>query len=68
MAPARSQRQNRPIQTVSELEERDPPFIRLRKFAASPEITEIYIALRPNEIAGFRPPGKGTNGFFAQED
>jgi 2-C-methyl-D-erythritol 4-phosphate cytidylyltransferase len=26
----------------------------LRKFAASPEITEIYVALRANEIAGFR--------------
>ncbi len=26
----------------------------LRKFAASPEISEIYIALRPNEIAGFQ--------------
>ncbi len=26
----------------------------LRKFAASPEISEMYVALRPNEIAGFR--------------
>jgi len=26
----------------------------LRKFAASPEISEIYVALRGNEIAGFR--------------
>lgn len=26
----------------------------LRKFAASPEVNEIYIALRANEIAGFR--------------
>ena len=26
----------------------------LRKFAASPEIEEIYVALRANEIAGFR--------------
>ena len=26
----------------------------LRKFAASPEVAEIYIALRENEIAGFR--------------
>ena len=26
----------------------------LRKFAASPEVTEIYVALRANEIAGFR--------------
>jgi 2-C-methyl-D-erythritol 4-phosphate cytidylyltransferase len=26
----------------------------LRKFAASPEVSEIYIALRANEIAGFR--------------
>jgi 2-C-methyl-D-erythritol 4-phosphate cytidylyltransferase len=26
----------------------------LRKFAASPEITEIYVALRAHEIAGFR--------------
>ena len=26
----------------------------LRQFAASPEITEIYVALRANEIAGFR--------------
>jgi 2-C-methyl-D-erythritol 4-phosphate cytidylyltransferase len=26
----------------------------LRKFAASPEISEIYVALRANEIAGFR--------------
>jgi 2-C-methyl-D-erythritol 4-phosphate cytidylyltransferase len=26
----------------------------LRKFAASPEIAEIYVALRANEIAGFR--------------
>src|SRR5947209_11053349 len=26
----------------------------VRKFAASPEVSEIYIALRANEIAGFR--------------
>jgi 2-C-methyl-D-erythritol 4-phosphate cytidylyltransferase len=26
----------------------------LRRFAASPEVTEIYVALRANEIAGFR--------------
>ena len=26
----------------------------LRKFAASPEISEIYLALRANEMAGFR--------------
>src|SRR5271155_1501220 len=26
----------------------------LRKFAASPEVSEIYIALRGNEIEGFR--------------
>ncbi|HEV2729793.1 MAG TPA: 2-C-methyl-D-erythritol 4-phosphate cytidylyltransferase [Terriglobales bacterium] len=26
----------------------------LRKFAASPEVSEIYVALRQNEIAGFR--------------
>jgi 2-C-methyl-D-erythritol 4-phosphate cytidylyltransferase len=26
----------------------------LRKFAASPEVAEIYVALRANEIAGFR--------------
>src|SRR6202021_3888540 len=26
----------------------------LRKFAASPEVSEIYIALRANEIEGFR--------------
>src|SRR5450631_2125101 len=26
----------------------------LRKFAASPEVSEIYVALRANEIAGFR--------------
>src|ERR1700693_996728 len=26
----------------------------LRKFALSPEISEIYVALRANEIAGFR--------------
>ena len=26
----------------------------LRKFAASPEVSEIYVALRQNEISGFR--------------
>src|SRR6202795_1930438 len=26
----------------------------LRKFAASPEVAEIYVALRANEITGFR--------------
>ena len=37
----------------------------LRKFAASPEITEIYVALRANEIAGFRDsPGKRSRRIF----
>jgi len=26
----------------------------LRKFAASPQVAEIYVALRKNEISGFR--------------
>ncbi len=34
----------------------------LRKFAASPEISGIYVALRANEIGGLSRPAAGRQG------
>jgi len=56
MAPASEAKGKKPAASKQFSELGGTPILihTLRKFAASPEITEIYIALRANEIAGFR--------------
>jgi 2-C-methyl-D-erythritol 4-phosphate cytidylyltransferase len=56
MAPASDAKGKRPAASKQFSELGGTPILihTLRKFAASPEISEIYIALRGNEIAGFR--------------
>src|ERR1700731_3815288 len=39
----------------------------LRKFALSPEISEIYVALRANEIAGFRTRLENDGGNLSKK-
>ena len=56
MASAPSVKGTKPAATKQFTELGGTPILihTLRKFAASPEVSEIYIALRVNEIAGFR--------------
>jgi 2-C-methyl-D-erythritol 4-phosphate cytidylyltransferase len=56
MASAPSARGKKPAASKQFTELGGTPILvhTLRKFAASPEVSEIYIALRANEIAGFR--------------
>ena len=56
MASAPGARGNKPAATKQFTELGGTPILihTLRKFAASPEVSEIYIALRGNEIEGFR--------------
>ncbi len=56
MASAPSARGKKPAATKQFTELGGTPILirTLRKFAASPEVSEIYMALRGNEIAGFR--------------
>jgi len=55
MAPApKPKAKSRRIQTVLRVGRNADPHSYAAQVRASPEITEIYIALRANEIAGFR--------------
>jgi 2-C-methyl-D-erythritol 4-phosphate cytidylyltransferase len=56
MASAPNAKGKKPGATKQFTELGDAPILihTLRKFAACPEVSEIYIALRANEIAGFR--------------
>jgi 2-C-methyl-D-erythritol 4-phosphate cytidylyltransferase len=56
MATAPSARGQKPAATKQFTELGGTPILvhTLRQFAASPEVSEIYVALRGNEIAGFR--------------
>jgi 2-C-methyl-D-erythritol 4-phosphate cytidylyltransferase len=54
MAPAGSSKGKGPSKQFSDLGGTPILIHTLRKFAASPEVSEIYMALRGNEIAGFR--------------
>jgi 2-C-methyl-D-erythritol 4-phosphate cytidylyltransferase len=56
MAPAFDARSKKPAASKQFSEIGGTPILvhTLRKFAASPEVTEIYVALRANEIAGFQ--------------
>jgi 2-C-methyl-D-erythritol 4-phosphate cytidylyltransferase len=56
MIPASDARSKKPAASKQFSEIGGVPILvhTLRKFAASPEISEIYVALRANEIAGFR--------------
>jgi 2-C-methyl-D-erythritol 4-phosphate cytidylyltransferase len=56
MATAPSARGRKPAATKQFTELGGTPILvhTLRQFAASPEVSEIYVALRGNEIAGFR--------------
>jgi 2-C-methyl-D-erythritol 4-phosphate cytidylyltransferase len=55
MAPASGAKGKKPAASKQFTELAGTPILihTLRKFAASPEVSEIYIALRANEIAGF---------------
>ena len=56
MAPAFDARSKKPVASKQFSEIGGTPILihTLRKFAASPEVAEIYVALRANEIAGFQ--------------
>ncbi|MGC2183336.1 MAG: 2-C-methyl-D-erythritol 4-phosphate cytidylyltransferase, partial [Terriglobales bacterium] len=56
MAPASDARSKKPVASKQFSEIGGTPILihTLRKFAASPEVAEIYVALRANEIAGFQ--------------
>src|ERR1700693_5958493 len=56
MSPASDARSKKPAASKQFSEIGGTPILihTLRKFAASPEVAEIYVALRANEIAGFR--------------
>lgn len=56
MAPVPSAKTKKPAPSKQFTELGGTPILihTLRKFAASPEVSEIYIALRENEIGGFR--------------
>ena len=56
MAPASDARNKRPTASKQFSEIGGTPILihTLRKFAASPEVAEIYVALRANEMAGFQ--------------
>lgn len=56
MASAPGARGKKPVASKQFTELGGTPILihTLRKFAASPEVSEIYVALRANEIAGFR--------------
>lgn len=56
MAPASDARGKKPAASKQFSELGGTPILihTLRKFAASPRVSEIYVALRANEIAGFR--------------
>ncbi len=56
MAPASDTRSKKPATSKQFSEIGGTPILvhTLRKFAASPEVAEIYVALRPNEMAGFQ--------------
>jgi 2-C-methyl-D-erythritol 4-phosphate cytidylyltransferase len=56
MAPASEGKSKKPVSSKQFVELGGTPILvhTLRKFAQSPEISEIYVALRANEIPGFR--------------
>jgi len=56
MAPASDARNKKPTASKQFSEIGGTPILihTLRKFAASPEVAEIYVALRANEMAGFQ--------------
>jgi 2-C-methyl-D-erythritol 4-phosphate cytidylyltransferase len=56
MAPASESKRKKPSASKQFFELGGTPVLihTLRKFAASPDVSEIYVALRANEIAGFR--------------
>ena len=56
MAPASESKRKKPAASKQFFELGGTPILihTLRKFAASPEVSEIYVALRANEISGFR--------------
>ena len=56
MAPASDSRSKKPAASKQFSEIGGTPILvhTLRKFAANPEVAEIYVALRANEIAGFQ--------------
>jgi 2-C-methyl-D-erythritol 4-phosphate cytidylyltransferase len=54
MAPVPSGKKSAPSKQFTELGGTPILIHTLRKFAASPEVNEIWIALRANEISGFR--------------
>jgi 2-C-methyl-D-erythritol 4-phosphate cytidylyltransferase len=56
MAPASDARSKKPAASKQFSEIGGTPILihTLRKFAASPEVAEIYVALRANEMAGFQ--------------
>ena len=69
MAPASEAKSKKPASSKQFAELGGTPILihTLRKFAASPEVSEIYVALRENEIAGFRPRLEKEAGISAQE-
>jgi 2-C-methyl-D-erythritol 4-phosphate cytidylyltransferase len=68
MAPASESKGRKPAASKQFFELGGTPVLvhTLRKFAASPEVNEIYVALRGNEIPGFRArlekESKGSSG------
>ena len=70
MAPASDARSKKPAASKQFSEIGGTPILihTLRKFAASPEVTEIYVALRANEIAGFRARLQTDKELSAHED
>lgn len=56
MSPASDARSKKPVASKQFSEIGGTPILihTLRKFAASPEVAEIYVALRANEMAGFQ--------------
>jgi len=70
MASASSAKGKKPAPTKQFTELGGIPILihTLRKFAVSPEVSEIYIALRANEIAGFRGRlEKETKDFLSKQ-
>jgi len=53
-APSAKTKKAAPSKQFTELGGTPILFLTLRKFAASPQVSEIYVALRKEEIAGFR--------------
>src|SRR2546430_17279354 len=56
MASAPESKGKKPVASKQFTELRGTPILihTLQKFAASPEVSEIYVALRKNEISGFQ--------------